>query len=116
MGSGVKRLYFWILTLVTTAFVIGMALLKINEVCNNTLFSIPTEYQKFVDYAVDYGAMTLLCMFAFGGLAGKIVKFIIIGILILVLIVFIIAAAAPAWIQGIFGGGAETTASFLLNL
>ncbi|MBO5884733.1 MAG: hypothetical protein J6Q51_02955 [Clostridia bacterium] len=114
MGDGVKKLYFWILTLITTAFVIGLALLKINEVCNNSLFLIPTEYQKFVDYAVDYGAMTLLCMFAFGGLAGRVIRFIIIGILVIVLIIFIIAAAAPTWLQSIFGGG--QTASFLLNL
>lgn len=114
MREGVKKLYFWILTLVTTVFVIGLALLKINEVCGNSLFSIPTEYQKIVDYIVDYGAMVLLCMFAFGGLAGRIVKFIVIFVLVIALIIFIIAAAAPTWLQGIFGGGAE--AIFLLNL
>ena len=113
MRDGLKSLYFAVLTLITTVFVIGLALLKINEVCGNTLFLIPVDIQKYVDFAVEYGAMILLCMFAFGGLAAKFVKIIVAIILIMVLIVFIIAAAAPNWLQGIFGG---SEAIFLLNL
>ena len=52
-----KKVYFFVLTLITTAFVLGLALLKVNEACGNTLFAIPLEYQKYVDYAVEYGAM-----------------------------------------------------------
>ena len=109
-----KKIYFFVLTIITTAFVIGLALLKMNEATNNTMFAIAPEAQKYIDFAVDYGAMTLLCMFAFGGLAGRIVKFIVIFVLVIALIIFIIAAAAPTWLQGIFGGGAE--AIFLLNI
>lgn len=100
-----KKMYFFVLTLITTAFVLGLALLKVNEACGNTMFSIPLEFQKYVDYAVEYGAMTLLCLFAFGGLAGKIIKFIVIALIVIAIVVFIIATAAPNWIQGIFGGG-----------
>ncbi len=99
-----KQMYFFVLSIITTAFVIGLALLKVNDVVGGTLFSIPTEYQKYVDYAVQYGALTLLCCYAFGGLAGKVIK-IIIGILLLLAIaLFTIAIVAPQWIQGIFGG------------
>ena len=107
-----KKMYFFVLTLITTVFVIGLALLKINEVCNNTLFVIPENLQKYVDFAVDYGAITLLCMFAFGGLAGKIIKIIVIIFIVIAIIIFIIAAAAPSWLQGIFGG-AEAALSLL---
>ena len=103
-----KKTYFFVLTLITTAFVLGLAMLKVNEACNNSLFLIPVEFQKYVDFAVDYGAMTLLCLFAFGGLAGKIIKFFIAIIVILAIIIFIIATTAPNWIQAIFGGGTET--------
>ena len=97
-----KQEYFFVLTIITTAFVLGLALLKVNEIADGSLFVIPTEYQKYVDYAVEYGAMTLLCCFAFGGLAGKVVK-IIVGILLLIAIaVFVIAIVAPQWIKGLF--------------
>lgn len=100
-----KKMYFFVLTLITTAFVLGLALLKVNEACSNELFSIPANLQPYVDYAVDYGAMTLLCLFAFGGLAGKIVKLIVIILIVLAIVVFIIATAVPQWLQGLFGGG-----------
>ena len=100
-----KRMYFFILTLITTAFVIGLALLKVNEACSNELFSIPANIQPYVDYAVEYGAMTLLCLFAFGGLAGKIIKFIVIILIVLAIVVFIIATAVPEWLSGLFDGG-----------
>ena len=110
-----KKIYFFVLTLITTAFVIGLALLKVNESCNNTLFAIPTEFQPYVDYAVEYGAMTLLCLFAFGGLAGKIIKFIVIILIVLAIVVFIIATAAPAWLQSIFGG-VQQAAQVMLSI
>ena len=100
-----KKIYFFVLTIITTAFVIGLALLKMNEASGNTMFAISPDAQKYIDFAVDYGAMTLLCMFAFGGLAGKFLKFIIGGFVFLAIIIFIIATAAPSWIAGIFGGG-----------
>ncbi len=104
-----KKVYFFILTLITTAFVLGLALLKVNEACDNTLFSIPTNLQPYVDYAVDYGAMTLLCLFAFGGLAGKIIKFFVILIIIFAILAFVVATMAPQWLQSLFNGkeGAE---------
>ena len=108
-----KKMYFFVLTLITTAFVLGLALLKVNEACGNTLFAIPEAYQKYVDFGVEYGAMTLLCLFAFGGLAGKIVKFIVIILVVLAIIVFIIATAAPSWISGLFGGGTEAIIGLL---
>ena len=108
-----KRVYFFILTLITTAFVIGLAMLKVNEACGNTLFSIPENLQPYVDYAVEYGAMTLLCLFAFGGLAGKIIKFIIIFLIVIAIIIFIIATAAPAFLQNLFGGGAKELITLL---
>lgn len=100
-----KKVYFFVLTLITTAFVIGLALLKVNEACSNELFSIPEKFQPYVDYAVDYGAMTLLCLFAFGGLAGKIIKFIVIILIVLAIVLFIIATLMPEWISGLFGSG-----------
>ena len=99
-----KKTYFFVLTLITTAYVLGLALLKVNEACGNTLFAIPLEFQNYVNYAVEYGAMTLLCLFAFGGLAGKVLKFIIIILVIIAIVVFIIATCAPSWLQAIFGG------------
>ncbi len=99
-----KKFYFFILTIITTVFVLGLALLKVNEACDNTLFLIPENMQPYVDYAVDYGAMTLLCMFAFGGLAGRIIKFIIVMFIILAIIVFVIATVAPQWIKSLFDG------------
>ena len=99
-----KQVYFFVLSIITTAFVIGLALLKVNEVAGGALFTIPTEYQKYVDYALQYGALTLLCCYAFGGLAGKVIK-IVIGIVLLIAIaLFTIAIVAPQWIQGMFGG------------
>ncbi len=100
-----KKLYFFILTLITTAFVIGLALLKVNEACSNELFSISANVQPYVDFAVEYGAMTLLCLFAFGGLAGKIIKIILIILIILAIVVFIIATVVPDWIGSLFNGG-----------
>ena len=97
-----KRMYFFVLTIITTVYVLGLALLKVNEACSNTLFAIPENLQKFVDYAVDYGAMTLLCLFAFGGLAGKFIKFIIAILIIIAIVIFIIATIAPQWIENIF--------------
>lgn len=111
-----KRTYFFILTLITTAYVLGLAFLKVNEACSNSLFSIPTNLQPYVDYAVDYGAMTLLCLFAFGGLAGKIIKFIVIAVIVLAIILFIIATLAPQWIHNIFNGGAKEIVSFVVKL
>ncbi len=109
-------MYFFVLTLITTAFVLGLALLKINEVAGGSLFSIPTEYQTYVDYAKEYGAMTLLCCFAFGGLAGKVVKVIVVILLILAILVFVIATFAPQWISNLFGGGKSIITLFsLLN-
>ena len=108
-----KKIYFFVLTIITTAFVIGLALLKMNEASGNTMFAIAPEAQKYIDFAVDYGAMTLLCMFAFGGLAGRIVKFIIGGFVILAIVIFIIATAAPSWIAGLFGGGAPAIVGLL---
>ena len=108
-----KKIYFFVLKIITTTFVIGLALLKMNEASGNVMFAIPPDLQKYVDFAVDYGAMTLLCLFAFGGLAGRIVKFIIGGLVVLAIIIFIIATAAPAWIAGLFGGGAEAVIGLL---
>ncbi len=105
-----KKLYFFVLTLITTAFVLGLALLKVNEACDNTLFSIPENVQPYVDYAVDYGAMTLLCMFAFGGLAGKIIKFFVIILIVLAIVVFVVATMAPQWLQSLFNGTQGTEA------
>ena len=73
-----KKMYFFILTLITTAIVLGLALLKVNEVCGGELFTIPEQFEDYISYAKEYGAMTLLCLFAFGGLAGKVVKFVVI--------------------------------------
>ena len=100
-----KKTYFFILTLITTAYVIGLALLTVNEACSNSLFSIPANIQPYVDYAVEYGAMTLLCLFAFGGLAGKILKFIIVFLIVIAIVIFIIATAVPEWLAGLFDGG-----------
>lgn len=97
-----KKMYFFVLTIITTVFVLGLAALKVNEVFNNSLFVIPENLQTYVDYAVEYGAMTLLCMFAFGGLAGKVVKVILIIFLIIAIVIFVIATAAPDWIKNIF--------------
>ncbi len=112
-----KKLYFFILTLITTAFVLGLAMLKLNEAFDNTLFSIPENLQPYVDYAVDYGAMTLLCLFAFGGLAGKIIKIIVIVLIILAILIFVVATVAPAWLQSLFSGGGETEVAItIMNL
>ena len=109
-----KQMYFFVLTLITTAFVLGLALLKINDVAGGTIFSIPTEYQTYVNYAKEYGAMTLLCCFAFGGLAGKVVKVIVVILLILAILVFVIATFAPQWISNLFGGGKSIITLFSL--
>ena len=108
-----KQTYFFILTIITTAFVLGLAMLKINEACGNSLFSIPEQFAPYVNYAVDYGAMTLLCLFAFGGLAGKVVK-VILGILIILAIVgFVIATVAPQIFHNIATGSAQILANLL---
>ncbi len=110
-----KKTYFFVLTVITTAFVLGLAALKINEACNNTLFSIPTEYQKYVDFARDYGAMTLLCLFAFGGLAGKAIKIVFGILIILAIVIFIVAAAAPQFFHNIFNGSPEAIVRLVLK-
>lgn len=108
-----KQTYLFILTVITTAFVLGLAMLKINEACGNSLFSIPEQFAPYVNYAVDYGAMTLLCLFAFGGLAGKVVK-VILGILIILAIVgFVIATVAPQIFHNITTGSAQIFANLL---
>jgi hypothetical protein len=108
-----KQTYLFILTVITTAFVLGLAMLKINEACGNSLFSIPEQFAPYVNYAVDYGAMTLLCLFAFGGLAGKVVK-VILGILIILAIVgFVIATVAPQIFHNIATGSAQIFANLL---
>ena len=110
-----KQTYFFVLTIITTVFVLGLAALKVNEACSNALFSIPENLQTYVNYARDYGAMTLLCLFAFGGLAGKVVK-IVFGILILIAIVcFIIATVAPQVFHNIFSGSAPSIINLVLK-
>ena len=108
-----KQTYFFVLTVITTAFVLGLALLKINGACGNSLFSIPDQYAPYVNYAVDYGAMTLLCLFAFGGLAGKLVK-VVFGLLIILAIVgFVLATVAPQVFHNIATGSAQVVANLL---
>ena len=85
-----KKTYFFVLTIITTAFVLGLAALKINDACGGTLFNID-EYATYVNFAKDYGAMTLLCLFAFGGLAGKVVKIVFGILIILAILIFIIS-------------------------
>ena len=100
-----KKAYFFVLTVLTTIFVIGLAVLKVNEVCGNALFAFSESAQYWVNLIADYGALILLCMFAFGGLAGKVIKFILIAVIILALLIFILTLVAPGLFQGIFGNG-----------
>ena len=108
-----KQTYFFVLTIITTAFVLGLAALKINGACGNSLFSIPEQFIPYVNYAVDYGAMTLLCLFAFGGLAGKVIK-VVFGILIILAIVgFVLATVAPQIFHDVATGSAQVMANLL---
>lgn len=102
-----KKVYFFVLTLITTAFVLGLALLKVNEVCGGELFTIPEQFEDYVNYAKEYGAMTLLCLFAFGGLAGKILKVIIIILIIVAILLIVLSTFASSWLKNIFSKGAK---------
>ena len=55
-----KKMYFFVLTLITTAFVLGLALLKVNEACSNELFSIPANFSGEILHDIVFFLFELL--------------------------------------------------------
>ncbi len=99
-----KKVYDLVLTLLTIAMLALLTFSKLNETGN---WVDLTQYQKFIKYISEYGPIVLLCLFAFGGLIGKVLISKIIFIIILILlVVFTISMFAPDWLVSVFGGGA----------
>jgi len=96
-----KKVFNLILTGLTIAMLAIMIFTSLNE---NAQWVDLSQYKVVIDYITKYGPMILLCLFAFGGLLGKMLLGRILFIVILVLLViFTISTFAPEWITSIFG-------------
>lgn len=107
-----KAFYYFVLSILTAALMLLFALLKINEI---TPVVDLTPYQYYVDLATEYGCITLLCLFAFGGFIGRTIRAIFGFIIILALLIIIVTTFFPSWIQSILGGGTAEAAIGLLK-
>ena len=96
-----KQIYNFVLTILTIAMLALLTFAKLNESGNWVDLS---NYQTAINYIADYGPMVLLCLFAFGGLIGKIlVSKIFFVVILLLLIIFTVSMFAPEWIVSIIG-------------
>ena len=105
-----KKWYNFTLTILTVAMLVLVTFNKLNQIGNWVDMS---SYQVVVSAIWEYGPIVLLCMFAFGGLFGKIMSKIFGVIIVILLIVFTICMFAPEFVAGIFGA---SSARFLLNI
>ncbi len=102
-----KKIYYLVLTLLTIAMLALLTFARLNETGG---WVDLTPYAVAIGYISEYGPMVLLCLFAFGGLIGKVLLSKIFFVLILILlVVFTVAIFAPDFIVNIIGKG--TTAS-----
>ncbi len=97
-----KKFINIILTILTIAMLAFLTFAKINESAHWVDLS---AYTDIISVISSYGPIVLLCMYAFGGLFGKVMSKILFIVILLLLIVFTIAMFAPNWISSIFNKG-----------
>ena len=98
-----KRVLNWIISFAGFLLLIGLFLLSLNNhlhFMDDILLKMP----KFIDYLVNYGALTLVGAFVFVNVVGKGIIRIILLILFLGLVAFyIFSSAFPADFVKLFG-------------
>lgn len=99
-----RKVYYFVLTLLTILMLLLLVFSKVNEVTNWVDMS---KYEKVVGYVSLYGPILLLCLFAFGSLFGKLMSKILFILILLLLVAFSITLFAPDLISKIFKPASE---------
>ena len=94
-----KKMYHFVLTILTIAMLAILTFNKLNQFGNWVDLS---QFQVALDYLWSYGPIVLLCLFAFGSLFGKIMSKILFVLITLLLVVFSLTIFAPELIASIF--------------
>ena len=98
-----KKIYYFVLSVLTVALLALMTFERLNAIGN---WVDLTQYSKIIGYITAWGPMTLLCLFAFGSLFGRLLSKIIFVLLIILLAVFTISIFAPELITNIISPAA----------
>lgn len=96
-----KKIYNIILTILTIAILVLVTFNKLNQIANWVDMS---AYQDIINTIWSYGPVVLMCLFAFGGMLGKmLLSKILFVVVIIILVIFSITMFAPQLIANIFG-------------
>lgn len=95
-----KKWYHIVLSILTIAMLALVTFNKLNQFGNWVDLS---NYQTTIDAIWSYGPIVLVCLFAFGGLFGKIMSKVLGIVIFVLLILFTICMFAPDFVAGLFG-------------